>query len=305
MKKKKKVIKCDWCIKNIKKNVVKTFFVENLMNSNVVFSLSKLTIVEELLIARISVLMSYSRVKNVQYKYFDHIINFMQNTFKVVVKLSSLFRELQILHLKFFSVDLKNSVVQREYDRKFNVKRDYVEIWFRYFIVHHSNYVNMIIDVDKLSQLSKNDFILNDVRSMTLKSLKKKVSFSQDVEHDALIDDLCDVCIDERIKKDFENEFFDSQFDVVLIEEFCVLDFEIIEIEFQTLQNALKCQTDKKKKEMNFNVVVFFSMFTMRDISLFEFDFFLHIECKIFFIFFSRRLIVFIESRQRHVEFDQ
>ena len=106
----------------------------------------------------------------------------------------------------------------------------------------------MTIDVDKLNQLSKNDFILNDVKSMTLKLFEKKASFSQDVEHDALIDDLCDVCIDERIKKNLENEFFDSQFDVALIEEFCVSDFKIIEIELQALQNALKCQTDKKRK---------------------------------------------------------
>ena len=56
---------------------------------------------------------------------------------------------------------------------------------------------------------------------------------------------------------------------------------------------------------MNFNVVALFSMFTMRDISLFEFDFFLHIECKIFSTLFSRKLVVFIESRQKHVEFDQ
>ena len=77
MKKKKRMIKCDRCIKNVKKNVVKTFFVKNLMNSNVVFFLSKLTIVKELLIARIHVLMNYSHVKSVQYKYFDHIINFM------------------------------------------------------------------------------------------------------------------------------------------------------------------------------------------------------------------------------------
>ena len=106
----------------------------------------------------------------------------------------------------------------------------------------------MIIDVDNLSQLSKNDFILNDVKSITLKSFEKKVSFFQNVEHDALIDDLCDMCIDERIKKDFENEFLDSQLDVALIEEFCVSNFEVIEIELQALQNALKCQTNKKKK---------------------------------------------------------
>ena len=65
----------------------------------------------------------------------------------------------------------------------------------------------MIIDVDKLNQLSKNDFILNDVKSMTLKSFEKRISFFQNVEHDALIDDLCDVCIDERIKKNSKTSF--------------------------------------------------------------------------------------------------
>ena len=150
----------------------------------------------------------------------------------------------------------------------------------------------MIIDVDRLNQLSKNDFILNDVKSMTLKSFEKKISFFQNIEHDALINDLCNMCIDERIKKNFENEFFDSQFDVVFIEKFCVSNSKIIEIEFRTLQNALKCQTNNKKK-IDFNIVVFFSMFTMRDIFFFEFDFFCTSNAKFFFVFFFAKIDCF------------
>ena len=91
---------------------MRLYFFANLMNLKIVsFYLSNLLIAKKLFIARIYVLMNYSRVKSVQYKYFNHIINFMQNISKIVRRLLLFLRKLKIFHLKFFSSDLKNNVV--------------------------------------------------------------------------------------------------------------------------------------------------------------------------------------------------
>ncbi|KAG7009693.1 ATP-dependent DNA helicase [Physcia stellaris] len=289
-KPKKGQIRCDRCIKDTKGDNVGTFSVQNLMDPGAVLrSLPELTIAEELLIARVHVLMSYSRVKGVQYKYSGHIINFMQNTPKVVSKLPSLPRELQILHLKPSSANLKNSAVQREYDRRFNVRRDHVEKWLRYLIANHPDYANMTIDADRLSQLPENGSILDDVRSVTLESLEEEASSSQDVEHE----------------ENLEDEFPDPQLDAALIEESCVPDSEVTETELRALQDALGCQADNKEEGMDSNAAAPFSMPTMRGTPLSEFDPSLHIECKAFPTLFPRGLAAFTESRQRRVEFDQ
>lgn len=70
---------CRRCRLDLKKNPgIGLFSSENLLDpGDVPLHLPTLSIAEELLIARVHVLMSYSRVKGVQYKYFGHIINFM------------------------------------------------------------------------------------------------------------------------------------------------------------------------------------------------------------------------------------
>ena len=56
--------------------------------------LPRLTMAEEMLIARAHVQMQLSRVKGCQYKYTGHVISWMQNTPKIVHKLPSLPHEL-------------------------------------------------------------------------------------------------------------------------------------------------------------------------------------------------------------------
>ena len=176
----KSVATCQNCRKNFFANDVRLYFSANFMNSKIVFfHLSNLFIAKKLFIAQIHVLMNYSRVKSVQYKYSDHIINFMQNTFKIVRRLSSLSQKLQIFHLKFFSFDLKNNVVQREYDRRFNVKRQNVQMWLEYLINNHSNYQHMSIDFNRLNLLLENVFIMKKIPFVTTNSSKINISSFQ------------------------------------------------------------------------------------------------------------------------------
>ena len=90
--------------------------------------LSQLIIAEKLLIVRAHVMMNLRRVKKCQYKYFDHVINFMQNIVKIVNRFLFLSIEIQIIILKFSFNDVKNNKIHRRFEENFRVRREHVEI---------------------------------------------------------------------------------------------------------------------------------------------------------------------------------
>ncbi len=160
----------------------------NLNSQCLFFHLSHFFIAEKLLIARAHVLMNYRRVKDCQYKYFEHVVNFMQNTVKIIHRLFSLSFELQVLILKLASRSTKESDAQRVFERIFRVRRKHVEIWLKFFIKHHSNYKTIEFDSNLLIQMSKNEsiwnklFCINDSiskknRVVLNKDMHKRVTF--------------------------------------------------------------------------------------------------------------------------------
>ena len=166
LKQLKKQFMCDRCWRDVKKYSEKivTWNAQNDMNSQSIFKhLSQLIIAEKLLIVRVHVMMNSRRVKKCQYKYFDHVINFMQNIVKIVNRFLFLSIEIQIMILKFSFNDVKNSKTHRRFEENFRVRREHVEIWFKYLIEHHFDYKELSIDVDKLSQLFVNDSIFNQL----------------------------------------------------------------------------------------------------------------------------------------------
>jgi hypothetical protein len=90
--------------------------------------LSHLSIAKKLFIVRAHVFMNFRRVKNCQYKYSKHVINFMQNIVKIIHRLSSLFSKLQMLVLKSFFSFAKKSNVTMNFREIFRVRKKYVEI---------------------------------------------------------------------------------------------------------------------------------------------------------------------------------
>lgn len=122
--------------------------------------LFSLTNAKKLLIVRVYVLINYRRIKKCQYKYFDYVINFMQNITKIVIRLFLLFSKLQILILKFVSSIVKNNVIHQKFERIFRIRCDYVEFWLKYLIANHSNYQKFKINQKKLFQLSINDIVM-------------------------------------------------------------------------------------------------------------------------------------------------
>ena len=79
--------------------------------------LPHLSIAEEMLIARAHVQMAFRRVKGCQYKYSGHVVNFMQNTTKIINPLPSLPTELQVVILKPPSSTVNDSAVDREFTK--------------------------------------------------------------------------------------------------------------------------------------------------------------------------------------------
>ena len=68
------------------------------------------------------------RVKKCQYKYFDYVINFIQNIVKIVNRFLFLFIEIQIIILKLLFNNVKNNKIHRRFEKNFCVRRDYVKI---------------------------------------------------------------------------------------------------------------------------------------------------------------------------------
>jgi len=47
-------------------------------------NLSELSLIKKMLIVKTHVIMKFHHVKKHQYKYIDHVINFVQNTLKII-----------------------------------------------------------------------------------------------------------------------------------------------------------------------------------------------------------------------------
>jgi len=148
---------CHWCTKNrsINFNDFTLWFIENNMNSLCLFiNLSELSLVKKMLIVRAYIIMKFHHVKRHQYKYIDHVINFVQNTFKIISQLLSLSSELQVLFLKLIILITENSNANHQFEHIFHVHHCNVEVWLIFLRKHHLNYINIVIDVEWLSQLS-------------------------------------------------------------------------------------------------------------------------------------------------------
>ena len=107
--------------------------------------------------------MEVSRVRGCQYKYKGYVISFMQNTPKVVNKLPSLLFELLVLNIKPSFSGRSESESSREFQRRFYVRCQNIQIWLFYLIDNHLDYQTMQIDQRRLSQLPEDGCILDDV----------------------------------------------------------------------------------------------------------------------------------------------
>jgi hypothetical protein len=282
------VLTCYRCRKQLKQSDdIASFSIENRMDPGEMPShLQPLSIAEELLIARVHVLMSLWRVKGVQYKYSGHIINFFQNTSKIISKLPSLPKDIGVLLLKPPSSELKDEPVQREYDKRFNVRRREVEAWLRYLVQHHPDYKGLSISVENLDQLPENGSILDELPHLDPAVVEEAPKSSSESNGSVPV-------VPE------EEEFADDQLDAVLVEESCVPNLDPSDSELRVLQDTLGC---KPKPDP---VTVPFSLATMGSAPVSEFDTSHHIARMAFPTLFPRGQASFNESRDKAVDPDE
>jgi hypothetical protein len=125
------IIKCYRChhdrIRNSK--MIFLFKENNVMNfESFSFHLSFLSITKKLFIARAHVLTNFRRVKEYQYKYSEHVVNFIQNTKKIIHRFLNLSVDLQMLVLKFASSFARNSNISMRFRKTFRVRKKHVKI---------------------------------------------------------------------------------------------------------------------------------------------------------------------------------
>ena len=120
-----------------------------------------LSIAEEMLIARTYVYIDFRRVKGCQYKYSDHIVNFMQNTTKIINHLLSFPTELQVVILKLFSSFVNDSTVHEKFARTFWVQCKNIKMWLHFLVKNHPDNKNVVIDKEHIFFLPSNDTVIN------------------------------------------------------------------------------------------------------------------------------------------------
>lgn len=153
-----------------------------------------------MLIARAHVHMDFRRIKGCQYKYSGHVVNFMQNTAKIINRLPSLPKKLQVIILKPSSSSVNDSVVHREFAKTFRVQRKNVEMWLEFLVDNHPDYKDVVIDEECLSQLPCDETVL-DAFSTVLHDEVKVDEDDENVKNEATTNEaiIDDVIIDETM----------------------------------------------------------------------------------------------------------
>ena len=124
-------------------------------------SLPALTDVEEILIARIKVVIQVWLGKGAQWKYTGHVVNFMRDTGKIYRKLPALPEDADIVLIR----PARGPDGSRaQFRKKLTVRREVVKTWLEYRKDNHSGYRDIDIDHDALSQLPHDDTVDNRVQ---------------------------------------------------------------------------------------------------------------------------------------------
>lgn len=77
--------------------------------------------------------------------------------------------------LKPSSTNAKKSGAHQKFEHNFQVRRLHIEVWLKYLIDNHFDYKGFQIDLDRLSQLPLNTFVLPELTT---------VKIPEDVEDD-------------------------------------------------------------------------------------------------------------------------
>ncbi|PON19971.1 hypothetical protein TGAM01_v211164 [Trichoderma gamsii] len=126
-------------------------------------NLPNLTMVEEMLIARVHVHVKVLQVRGAQYKYRGHVVHFLRNVGKLFEELPVLPENLDIILLRP-PVD-GDPLLQPQFARDFRVRRSCLLIWLQYLQRHHQGYREIVVREDFLQRLPVDGSIIDSIAS--------------------------------------------------------------------------------------------------------------------------------------------
>ncbi|EEU34868.1 uncharacterized protein NECHADRAFT_98098 [Fusarium vanettenii 77-13-4] len=127
-------------------------------------NLPSLTMVEEMLIARVHVHVKVLQVRGSQYKYRGHVVHFLRNVGRLFEELPVLPEELDIVLLRPPNME-GDPHFQQQFARDFRVRRSCLLTWLHYLQRHHPGYRDIVVRQDRLQRLPLDGSIVASVAS--------------------------------------------------------------------------------------------------------------------------------------------
>jgi ATP-dependent DNA helicase PIF1 len=136
---------------------------ENLMDpGSIPPHLPKLAQIEEMLIAKVHVMVKVHQIRGQQYRYSGHVCNFLRDIGKIYNKLPLLPRDLEIILLKPANTDT-NPDLNRQFRKDYRVRHTAITIWLKHLKQFHPGYRDIEIDRATLAQLPENGEVLDQI----------------------------------------------------------------------------------------------------------------------------------------------
>ncbi|KJZ70103.1 hypothetical protein HIM_10506 [Hirsutella minnesotensis 3608] len=107
-------------------------------------NLPDLTMVEEMLIARVHVHVKVLQVRGAQYNYRGHVVHFFRNVGRLFEELPVLSEELDIVLLRPPDME-EGARFQQQFARDFRVRRSCLLTWLHYLQRHHPGYRDIVV----------------------------------------------------------------------------------------------------------------------------------------------------------------
>ncbi|KAG7424371.1 hypothetical protein Forpi1262_v014500 [Fusarium oxysporum f. sp. raphani] len=149
--------------KNKKEDEPWFFSAENQLDFGLIPAfLPQLTIVEEMLIARVHVFVNVMQVRGQQYKYRGHIVHFLRDVGKVYRQLPLLPAELDVILLRPPNAS-EHAHLNRQFRRQFRVRRRCLQAWLDFLSQNHPGYRDITVCQTRMSVLPEDGDVLDQV----------------------------------------------------------------------------------------------------------------------------------------------
>ncbi|KJZ67980.1 hypothetical protein HIM_12631 [Hirsutella minnesotensis 3608] len=127
-------------------------------------NLPDLTMVEEMLIARVHVHVKVLQVRGAQYKYRGHVVHFLRNVGRLFEELPVLPKELDIVLLRPPNME-GDPRFRQQFARDFRVRRSCLLAWLHYLQRHHPGYCDIVVSQNRLQRLPLDGSIVASIAS--------------------------------------------------------------------------------------------------------------------------------------------